>query len=191
MESPLPNDEESLRGSRDWPHAPPHRIGEGRVFLVTARCVDRALRFDTEERRDLLLERLQTLSVHYGWKLEAWAVLANHYHFVALCDEQETGSLQKWLRHLHGDSARHINRLDSAAGRQVWHNFRETKLTYQRSYLARLNYVHHNPAHHRLVKDAAQWRWCSAAAFERAVTPAWAKTIASFRYDGIAAADGE
>jgi putative transposase len=84
-----------------------------------------------------------------------------------------------------------VNQLDTASGRQVWHNFRETRLTHQRSYLARLNYAHHNAVHHRLVPVAAQWRWCSAAAFERAVTPAWAKTIASFRYDDIARADGD
>jgi hypothetical protein len=51
--------------------------------------------------------------------------------------------------------------------------------------------VHQNAVHHLLVPVASQWRWRSAAAFEGAVTPAWARTIGSFRYDQIAAADGE
>jgi putative transposase len=189
MLSPLPSDDDSLAGTRGWPHAPPHRLAEAGVYFVTARCLDQARHFATDERRDFLLERLLTLAAHYGWRLEAWAVLANHYHVIA--HGSDAPSLRKWLRHLHGDTARHVNRLDTAAGRQVWHNFRETRLTHQLSYLARLNYVHQNAVHHRLVPVAAQWRWCSAAAFEHAVTPAWAQTVASFRYDQIAAADGE
>ena len=189
MNPPLPGDADSCRGTRDWPHAPPHRLGESGVYFVTARCLGQAHRFASEDRRDFLLERLLALAAHYGWRLEAWAVLANHYHFVA--HGTDAPSLRKWLRHLHGDTARHVNRLDATPGRQVWHNFRETRLTHQHSYLARLNYVHQNAVHHRLVPLAAQWRWCSAAAFEGAVSPAWAKTVASFRFDQIAAADGE
>lgn len=189
MNPALPSDAEIRAGARDWPHAPPHRLAEGGVYFVTARCLHQAHHFATEERRDFLLERLRTLAAHYGWQIEAWAVLANHYHLIAHGGEGAT--LSQWLRHLHGDTARHVNRLDAAGGRHVWHNFRETRLTHRHSYLARLNYVHQNPVHHRLVPVATQWRWCSAAAFEAEVSPAWAATIASFRYDQIAATDGE
>lgn len=43
---------------------------------------------------------------------------------------------------LHEKTATWVSRLDKAPGRQVWFNFRETKLTYEKSYLARLNYTH-------------------------------------------------
>ena len=75
--------------------------------------------------------------------------------------------------------------------KRLWQNYRETLLTYQKSYLARLNYVHQNAVHHRLVKRASDWKWCSAAEFKKSVTPAWVKTIVSFSYDEIAKADGE
>jgi hypothetical protein len=52
-------------------------------------------------------------------------------------------------------------------------------------------YVHQNPVHHKLVPLASQWPWCSAAEFKQAVSPAWLRTIMSFRYDQIAKADGE
>ncbi len=193
MTTPLPGDAESHAGTRDWPHAPPHRLGESGVYFVTARCLGRVAHFSNEVRRGYLVDRLLALAAHYGWRLEAWAALANHYHFIAhgAGGAPDATSLRKWLRHLHGDTARWVNGLDERAGRQVWHNFRETRLTHQRSYLARLNYVHQNAVHHGLVPIASQWRWCSAAAFEHAVTPAWAKTVASFRYDEIARADGD
>ena len=71
------------------------------------------------------------------------------------------------------------------------YTFRDTLLTHQRSYLARLHDVHQNAVHHGLVAQGSQWKWCSARAFEEAVTPAWARTVFSFKFDQIAKADGD
>jgi putative transposase len=68
-------------------------------------------------------------------------------------------------------------------GRQVWFNFRETRLTYEKSYLARLNYTHRNAVKHKLVPVANQYPWCSAAWFERTATAAQVKTIYGFKTD--------
>jgi len=77
------------------------------------------------------------------------------------------------------------NRNDGAAGRKVWHNFWETRLTHQKSYLARLNYVHQNPVKHGLVAVANQYPWCSAGWFERTARPAQVKTIYGFKTDRL------
>jgi putative transposase len=69
--------------------------------------------------------------------------------------------------------------------------YRETVLTHQKSYLARLHYVHQNAVHHGLVRLGSDWKWCSAAAFKKAVSPAWVKTICSFNYSEIAEKDGD
>jgi putative transposase len=89
------------------------------------------------------------------------------------------------LKHVHADSARELNPLDGKVGRTVWYNFWETKLTYERSYLARLSYVHRNPVKHGLVRMANQYRWCSAAWFERVASPAMVKTIYDFKIDRL------
>ena len=104
-------------------------------------------------RLQVLHRGLLTVTRDYEWQLEAWAVFSNHYHFVAHSPEHENSaeSLSAMLGLLHEKTAKWINRLDDCRGRQVWHNFWETKLTYQKSYLARLNYVHQNPVKHRLV----------------------------------------
>ena len=65
----------------------------------------------------------------------------------------------------------------------MWFNFRETRLTYEKSYLARLNYTHRNAVKHKLVLVANQYPWCSAAWFERTATPAQVKTIYGFNTD--------
>ena len=63
----------------------------------------------------------------------------------------------------HANTARAVNDLDGLEGRQVWHNFWDKHLTYEKSYLARLNYVHQNAVKHGLAPVANQYPWCSAA----------------------------
>jgi putative transposase len=185
-----PDDESSLRGTRDWPHAPPHRLASAGVYFVTARTLHQQMHFNTHARLSLVRDKLLHLSVHYRWKLEAWSILANHYHFVGHSpDATSAESLGKFLRHFHGDITRAVNRDDGTPGRTIWHNYRETYLDLQRGYLARLNYTHNNPVHHKLVKRASDYEWCSAGAFERTCTFAWVNTIYSFEFDQIATAD--
>jgi putative transposase len=189
----LPNDQESLCGSRDWPHAPPHRLGQAGTYFVTARLLDSTDHFTTAERLDFVQSHLRELAKKYGWTLEAWAVLSNHYHFIGHSPKNEGSaeSLRKFLTHFHSDVTRHINALDGIPGRKLWHNFRDTCLTFQQSYLARLNYTHQNAVHHGLVRRAEDYPWCSAKEFQKACTPAWVKTVQSFRFDAIARSDGE
>jgi len=85
----------------------------------------------------------------------------------------------------HEKTAKWINRIEEASGRQVWHNYRDTKLTYQGSYLARLNYVHQNAVKHGLVRVASEYPWCSAAWFERTAKSAQIKTIYGFKTDTV------
>ena len=193
-EPALPDDDASRVGTRDWPHAPPHRLKESGVYFVTARAAHQRHLLSTPELRDWFQDSLFTLAQRYGWTLEAWAILSNHYHFVAHSppSPREVGSLSAFLQHLHSAATRELNRRDATPGRtRLWQNFRDTHLTLQRGYLARLNYVHQNAVHHRVVILASDWKWCSASAFKRSVTPAWLRTIASFKYDEIAKKDGE
>ena len=130
--------------------------------------------------------------LEHSWQLEAWAVLSNHYHVVAHSPVGGADTLRVMLQKLHSLATKRLNQEDNTPGRtRLWQNYRETHLTFQRSYLARLNYVHQNPKHHGLVPLASHWRWCSAAAFKQAASPAWVKTIASFPFEEIAAEDGE
>jgi putative transposase len=95
------------------------------------------------------------------------------------------------LKHLHASLSRYVNGLDNADGRKVWHNYRETHLTFQKSYLARLNYTHNNPVHHGLVRRAADYEWCSARSFENACSPAWVKTVNFFQFTEVSKEDGD
>src|SRR6266566_2045290 len=143
---------------KDWPHAPIHRISSDGIYMVTGATLHKKHFFLTAEKLGALEHELLTLAKQYKWQLEAWAVFVNHYHFVAR-GQEKAAPLKKFLQHLHSNSARNINQTDDSPGRTVWFNFWDTKLTYEHSYLARLNYVHQNAVKHGLVKVASQYRW--------------------------------
>ena len=144
--------------------------------------------FDNPAKRDSLECALLSQTKANGWQLEAWAVFANHYHFVARGNPDST-PLGSCLRGLHAHTAVELNQTDDAEGRTVWYNFWDTRLTYQHSYLARLNYTHQNAVKHKLVPVASQYPWCSAAWFERTASPAQVKTIYAMRIDQIQVPD--
>jgi len=164
-----------------------HRLGTSGTYFVTTGTYLKQHHFGRAERLRVLQRGLLTVCRDFGWRLEAWAVFSNHYHFVAHSPESEEGahSMSAMLGQLHEKLAKWINKLDCKPGRKVWHNFRETRLTYEKSYLARLKYTHHNAVHHGLVLVASQYPWCSAAWFERAATPAQVKSIYSFKTDAL------
>ena len=167
-----------------WPHAPLHRISEQGTYIVTAGTYQKQHWFAGPERLDVLQSTLLQKAADFSWQLEAWAVFSNHYHFVAhAC--VGAAKLHSLIKHIHAASAQEVNLLDSASDRQVWHNYWDTKLTFEKSYFARLNYVHQNAVKHRLVPAANQYRWCSARWFERVATPARVKTIYSFKTDRL------
>jgi putative transposase len=127
------------------------------------------------------------LARDFGWKLEAWAIFSNHYHFVGHSPtiERDASSLPVMLSLLHEKTAKWTNRLDRAPERKVWFNYRETRLTYQKSYLSRLNYTHQNAVKHGLVQAAHLYPWCSASWFERTASAAQVKSVYRFRTDHL------
>ena len=173
-----------------WPHAPTHQLSEAGTYLVTSGTYLKEHFFRGQKRLGVLQRGLLKFAAEFGWRLEAWAVFSNHYHFIAHSPEEGAKSLETLLRTFHTDTARWINRLDNSINRQVWHNYWETRLTYPNSYLARLNYVHQNAVKHGLVPVASAYPWCSAAWFERTATPAQVRSIYRFKVDQVRVLDG-
>ncbi len=174
-----------------WPHAPAHHLSGRGTYFLTASTYQKEHHFRGAKRLGVLHRGLLTVAEKFGWRLEAWAVFSNHYHFIGHSPDkaEDASSLSDMLSVLHVKTAVWVNKLDDAPGRQVWFNFRETKLTHQRSYLARLNYVHQNPVKHKLVPVANLYPWCSAGWFERTASAAMVKSIYRFKTDRISLTD--
>jgi len=179
VESSSP-DEPSLR---DWPHGPAHRLTLPGGYIVTAGTFQKREFFSTPALLTRLTNLLLNLAEARGWMIQAWAVFPNHYHFVAESQRPET--LRLLIRELHSRSALQLNREQDAAGRKVWFQYWESRISFHRSYLARLQYVHQNPVHHRFVRNANLYKWCSAGWFERKAPSSFVKVVSSFPIDRV------
>ena len=108
-----------------WPNAPLHRLTEGGVYFLTASTYLRQHHFRGKARLAVLHRGLLTVARDFGWHFEAWAVFSNHYHFVAHSPQAGAENLSVMLGRLHEKTAKWVNKLDAAPGRQVWFNFRK------------------------------------------------------------------
>lgn len=173
---------------RDWPHSPIHRLSESGTFMVTAGTYKKAPSFSTARRLEFLSDTLLQVAKKYGWQLQAWAIFPNHYHFVG-GSPGDAESLRPMVQELHSLTGREANRLDQTPGQKVWFEYWETRITFEKSFLARLSYVHGNAVHHGLVRVATDYPWCSAGWFERRAQRAFYRTVVSFTGKGIKVPD--
>jgi putative transposase len=172
----------------DWPHSPTHQLDASGAYIITAGTYRKQAFFGSSERLAYLCESLLQLAARYEWRLQAWAVFPNHYHFVAISTGKTPG-LARLISHLHTVTAKEVNRWDKTAGRKVWFQYWDSHITYQKSYLARLNYVHGNAVRHGLVRLAEQYEWCSAGWFRRRSDRAFYQTVMRIRSEGIKVMD--
>jgi len=106
--------------ARNWPHAPLHRLTEKGTYMVTAGTYRKDHFFSGDDRLKALDGGLLKYAAIYEWRLEAWAVFSNHYHFVAHSpDQAQDGarSLSVFLADFHQHAASWINELDGCRGR--------------------------------------------------------------------------
>ncbi|MFC7337667.1 hypothetical protein ACFQY0_10805 [Haloferula chungangensis] len=67
----LPSAEQSAKGTRDWPHAPPHRLEAAGVYMVTARTKGAAHLLSDDSVKDWFQETLFSIADGFAWKMEA------------------------------------------------------------------------------------------------------------------------
>ena len=167
-----------------WPHAPPHCFDSAGLYFITAGTLHKQLLFNSEKKLDLMEENTRVLIEAYKLIPLAWAFFGNHYHLM-LDSSTNPEAFPGFIGHLHRHLARELNLHDGTPGRKVFYNFWDTKLTWQKSALARLGYTHYNPVHHGLVKKGAEYKWCSAAHFESTASRAFCRTVQSFKIDRL------
>ncbi len=174
-------------GLRNWPHSPAHHLRDAGTYIITAGTYKKVAVFKGASRLTVLTNYILELADRYNWSLQAWAVFPNHYHVVG--SSQVPESMRSFLRHLHSVTAIEANKSDHAPGRRVWFEFWETRISFPRSYFARLNYVHQNAVRHGLVRVPSQYPWCSAGWFESKAERSFFQTVSGFRTDKITVPD--
>ena len=157
--------EEALtyRRTRRFPkHSPPHFDFEGgRQYIVTASCYEHAPIIGRTAVRMADFEQAILEAIErFADEIYCWCVLPNHYHI--LLKTEQIKVLRKQLGLTHGRTSFQWNGEDGTRGRQVWHNCFERAMRSERHFYASLNYVLHNPVHHRYCERWQDWQWSNA-----------------------------
>ena len=173
---------------KQWHHAPSHLFLPNNTYMVTAGTYQKKAYFNTSDKLDFLQNTLFEEISQFGWSLEAWAIMANHYHFVTQAPDNPD-TLKKMITALHSKTAIWLNSVDNTPSRKVWFQYWDSCITYERSYLARLNYVHNNPVRHGLVEDAEQYPWCSFSWFSHNAELDYQRSVFSMPIDRISIRD--
>ena len=145
---------------REYPHYPPHLFKPEAIYLITGSTVRKQPYLDTDEKKDFFCKTLFKQASRLNWKLEAWACMTNHYHFVAQAP-QNVETMTTLIRSIHSLSARKINEIDNQSGRRVWWNYWDTCIRNEQEYLSMLKYVHENPIKHHLEMKPEDYSFCS------------------------------
>ncbi len=142
-------------------HRPPHRASERTRYHVTAACFEHRPYIGwTRERMEQFCHTLLKLLQANHAQIYAWCVLPNHYHL--LIETDEILDLVRALGQMHGGLSFAWNGEENRRGRQVWCGVVERYMRNDAHFWATLNYVHHNPVHHRYVEQWQSWPFSSA-----------------------------
>jgi len=169
---------------KTYPHNPPHYFVPNAMYIVTGAILYNKRLLTDDKRKSLVCEILFELAERWGWSLEAWAILENHYHFIARAPENAL-TLEKLIRQIHSKSAVELNKLDKTLGRKVWYNYWDTCITLETSYYARLHYVHLNPVKHGLVKNPEDYPFCSYRWFMEKTDDGFRETVMNQPIDRV------
>jgi putative transposase len=142
-------------------HSPRHHEAGKGLYLVTSTCYEHQPWIGANDNRmDWFTTELLEVLANHAKRVDAWAILPNHYHVVVLTDSCPV--LLRNLARLHGRSSFLWNGEDAARGRKVWFNSLEREISGDGHHMAAIHYVHHNPVKHGYVKKWNDWKWSSA-----------------------------
>jgi len=98
-------------------HNPPHYFVSNAMYMVTGAIVHKQPLLSEDRRKEFFLKTLFEKTTLFGWDMEAWAVLNNHYHrFIPLLLFKSTVG----ITHQAGRSGKIIGIHASPMKNRIW-----------------------------------------------------------------------
>lgn len=102
---------------------------------------------------------LKTEVQKHGYKMIAWVILDNHYHF--LFRTIKSGYLSKMINQVHGFVSYQLNKINKTPGRKIFQNYWDRCMRDEADFWRRFNYIHHNPVKHGYVSRMEDYEFSS------------------------------
>ncbi|MDD2657000.1 MAG: hypothetical protein PHQ18_05560 [Patescibacteria group bacterium] len=152
----------------------PHHIYDGYGYFLTARTYNKIHYFDTNERKNIFVQKLKKLSEKYEVGLFSWVLLENHYHIMfyikdPILDNRKC-RLSEFVRSLHSQMTSNLNKIDNSPKRQIWYQYFDYCIRNKADFWKHFNYIIKNPFKHGLTKNLEE-----AFHYKYSSNPTWLK----------------
>jgi len=139
---------------KTYKHNPPHLFLPGYNYFVTASSWRHKPIFHESKIKEQMVEMLSLGCQKYHWILDDWVFLDDHYHIMLRSDPEGETTIAKLINNFHKFLSLWIRKeySDGLICGRIFNNYWDTCLTYERSFLSRLNYIYYNPVKHGYVK---------------------------------------
>jgi len=179
-------------------HRPFHYY-DGRAYFISGTCYKGLGMFLAEYRKDIFKKVLRESVKRFDIQLYSWVILNNHYHILftlpivdcridendpsvdgEFCYEGDKDSkyfLVEFIRKMHKDTARILNKLDNTPGRKVWYQYWDYCVRNEIDFWKHFNYILKNPLKHKLAENIEE-----SFSYEFSSNSTW---LEKFSFDGL------
>jgi len=129
------------------------------LYFVTSVIENRRKIFTNNINIDVLLDSFNHYRKEQGFKIVAFCILPDHFHWLIIPPERT--DISQIMKSVRGFSARKINRENSQCGRLWQHQFLDHVIRKDEDYKQHIHYIHNNPVKHELVEEPGDYPWSS------------------------------
>jgi len=152
-------------------HRPPHLFLDETHYFITICTLNKNPFFDTDQKKNLILQALINSCATYKYRLIAWVILNNHFHFLLKVGDSE--DLSKFIRSIQGKSAIELNKLLKTPGVKRWYQYWDKCIDDEKGFWMRFNYIHQNPVKHSYAKNMEDYKFSSYSQYLSKYGQAW------------------
>jgi Transposase and inactivated derivatives len=135
----------------------PRQLQDGARYHVTARINRKEMIFDSDVIKELFLSVVQRAKGKYGFRLETFCIMGNHFHFVIQPGRgQSLSKIMQWILSVFAMS---YNRIKGFTGHVWGSRFFSRIIGNFMGLLETFRYIDNNPIKAGLVEDRRTWKW--------------------------------
>ncbi len=142
---------------KTYQHNPPHLMLDNSFYFLTAATYNRIRYFNTDTKKNLLEEQVNTIFDKYNWQIQDYVILENHYH--VLVKSNIGVDMSAIFRDIHRETSNYLKRNGVRKGIKIWWNYWDTVIRNQGEHDFYTYYIWFNPVKHGYVGNSSQWDW--------------------------------
>ncbi|MDD2273409.1 MAG: transposase [Desulfuromonadaceae bacterium] len=146
----------------------------GAFYHVTTRGNERGNIFKSRRDREKFLSYLESATIRYGAKIQAYCLMSNHFHLFL---ETPQGNLSEIMQHINGAYTTYFNLKRKRVGHLFQGRFKAILVEADEYAVELSRYIHLNPVRAGMASKPEEYPWSSYHAYiGNTAAPEWLNT---------------